>query len=141
MWTIDIIGAIDRQSYYNQDYIAELLTVDLQALVVGTNFIGRPSTKIFANKSDVIKVRSELDLNADQARGWIRQALEKERHLAVHHPHKTWLLLIGHGGECLVANICPRLHPLHTTIQAANQRQKNLELLNAVFNIYFSLAK
>jgi len=141
MCTVEIIGAIDRQSHYNQSYILGLLESDFQALAVGTDFVGRPGTQIYVNSSDVLKIRSELAFTASEARIWLAKTLTNERHLAVHHPQKTWLLLTDGQGEVWVANICPRLYPLNIALKSDGDLLKNLDLLTALFAIYFALAK
>ncbi|WP_019866888.1 metallophosphoesterase family protein [Methylovulum miyakonense] len=141
MWTVEIIGAVDGRSHYELPYITGLLATDLQALAVGTAFVGRPGTLIYTNASDVIKVRSDLELTASQARAWMWRTLQKERQLAVHHPFKTWLLITGQDATSLVASICPRLEPLHMALKSASERQRNLVLLTAVFELYLTVAK
>lgn len=141
MQTIEIIGSIDGQCHYDRPYIAELLQSGLQSLVVGTEFMGRPGTLVYANQNDVIKIASDLNFTAMQAAGWVQQTLQKERQMAVHHPHKTWLLIGGEGGECFIASACPRLSPLHVALKSAQDGQYNLALLTAAFKLYLTLAK
>lgn len=150
MLNIEIIGAIDNQQHYDLDTIQKLFLLESETLIVGTDFVGRPGTRIHASETHVIKIRTELNFNKELSRRWIKQALEKEQQIAVHHPHKTWLLLTSSQGESnteqiAIASICPRLKPLHIELKAPptsnEQRQRNLELFEAVLRMYLSLAK
>jgi predicted phosphodiesterase len=141
MLTIEMIGSIDRQTRYSPADVKALLQANVQALITGTDFIGRPGTHIYANISDVLKVRTELDMGGVEALAWIQHALEKERLMGVYHPHKTWLLITGSGAGVMIANICPRLKPLHAELNIITDPQPKLEWLKAVFRLYLVLAK
>lgn len=141
MQTVEIIGAVDGQPHYATPYIVELLATDLQALALGTDFVGRPGTLIYTNEADVVKVRADFDFTADKAREWMQETLQTEQVMGVHHPYKTWLLIIGKDNKAQVASICPRLEPLHIALKSATKRQRNLALLTAVFKLYLVLAK
>ncbi|ASF47620.1 metallophosphoesterase family protein [Methylovulum psychrotolerans] len=141
MWTIELIGSIDGQSHYSPKYVGELLNAGPQALALGSDFVGRPCTQLYVNNTDVIKVRTELALPVDKARAWLQQALHNEQRLRVHHPYKTWLLLLTPSGECQVGSICPRLYPVNIALKSAADRRHNLDLLMAVFKLYLNLAK
>ncbi|MDD1605567.1 MAG: metallophosphoesterase [Methylococcaceae bacterium] len=150
MLNIEIIGTIDGQRHYDIETIKKLLLLASETLMVGHDFVGRPGTQIHASETNVIKIRTELNFNKDKARRWIKQALEKERQLAVHHPYKTWLLITQHQNESeaeniAIASICPRLKPLHIELKATpnsnSERQQYLHLLQAVFSMYLTLAK
>jgi predicted phosphodiesterase len=150
MMRIKIIGTVDKQQHYDGESIKHLLSLDSEMLMLGRDFVGRPGTRIRASDNDVIKIRSELNFNKEQSYRWIQQALEKEQQLAVHHPHKTWLLIVSQetpeaAESIAIASICPRLKPLHIELKATpnsdEDRQRNLTLLTDVFRIYLSLAK
>jgi predicted phosphodiesterase len=150
MLSIEIIGTVDNQRHYDINTIKKLLLLASETLMVGHDFVGRPGTKIHASETDVIKIRTELNFNKEQSRRWIKQTLEKEQQLGVHHPHKTWLLITQKQNELedesiIIASICPRLKPLHIELKAepssSDERQHYLELLKAVFSMYFTLAK
>lgn len=150
MFNIEIIGTVDNQRHYDIETIKKLLLLASETLVVGHDFVGRPGTRIHASATDVIKIRTELNFNKDKSRRWIQHALEKEQQIAVHHPHKTWLLITeyqeaSNTENIAIASICPRLKPLHIELKAtptsASERQQNLALLTAVFRMYLTLAK
>lgn len=144
MLDIEIVGAIDQQQHYSVAYINNLLLFDSESLTLGTDFVGRPGTRIHANEDDVVKIRTDLKFKKAQARSWIKKTLEKEQMLAVHHPHKTWMLITKPGTGVLIASICPRLMPLHIVLKPAPDseadRLSKLELLKAVFKMYLTLA-
>lgn len=144
MQNIELIGSIDTKRHYQSSDIAELLAVDRTALHVGTEFMGRPDTRIYVNKQNVVKIRAELDLNNVKAHRWVTNILQQEQKLAVYHPHKTWFIL-SETDTVLVGSICPRLRPLHlelTSPPASQQEQSRyLTILHDMFQQYFQLAK
>lgn len=149
MLRIEIIGTVDNQRHYDIETIKKLLLLDAEVLIVGRDFVGRPGTRIHASETDVIKIRTELNFNKEQSRRWIKQALEKEQQLGVHHPYKTWLLIVNQvesadAESISIASICPRLKPLHielkNTPDTEQERRKNLKLLTDVFRMYLTLA-
>jgi predicted phosphodiesterase len=149
MLRIEIIGTVDNQRHYDIETIKKLLLLDAEMLTVGRDFVGRPGTRIHASENNVIKIRTELNFNKEQSRRWIKQALEKEQQLEVHHPHKTWLLIVNQVDtepeSIAIASICPRLKPLHIELKATPntvaERQQYLKLLTDVFRMYLTLAK
>lgn len=152
MLHIEIIGAIDQQAHYDPTHVVQLLRCSSETLLLGSDFIGRPGTHIYADDHHVIKVRAEFNFTAKQARLWTLKTLHKEQQLGVHHPYKTWLLItkpatdkIADEESVLIASICPRLKPLHIELKLAPasiaERQRYLALFHAVFSMYFILAK
>lgn len=150
MLHIEIIGTVDKQRHYDTETIKKLLLLDAEMLKMGLDFVGRPGTRIHANETDVIKIRTELNFTKEQSRRWIKQVIEKEQQLAIHHPHKTWLLITeqrepSEPETIAIASICPRLKPLHSELKAApssaSERQRYLDLFTAVFRLYLTLAK
>jgi len=140
MQTIEIMGAIDACPHYNPSYLLSLLDTGVQALRLGSDFVGRPGTQIHANRQDVIKIRNDVKLPAPEAREWIQQTLQIERQMAVHHPHKTWLLISADTQNLQIASVCPRLSPLHVALKSGQDQQRNLALLSEFFKLYLNLA-
>ncbi|MDD5272563.1 MAG: metallophosphoesterase family protein [Methylovulum sp.] len=140
MRTIDIIGSIDGQPHYDTAYLDSLLSTDLQSLIGGTAFMGRPGTLLHVNQEDVLKIRSDLEFSGDDARAWLQKTLQNERRMAVHHPYKTWLLITDARMHS-IASVCPRLKPLHIELMSAADRQRNLALLTDAFRLYLTLAR
>lgn len=150
MQAIELIDSLDSDPHYGADAIRDILTQDQTALVYGSEFVGRPNTRIFLGESAVVKLRSELNFNKAKAVRWINNALQKERELAVHHPRKTWFLIDPGNGEnaaevVVIGNICPRLQPLHRLFETKPASAKTgphyRRTLLAVFEQYLQLAK
>ncbi len=146
MATIEIIGSIDTQQHYTSANITELLMTDKKDLHVGDDFTGRPETLIYANESDVVKIRAELQLSNEKASLWAADILNKEREIIVHHPYKTWFISRDSTTtKILVGSICPRLRPLHIELKetpaSALEQERYLTILQSVFSQYFLLAK
>lgn len=147
-----LIGSIDQGRHYEPRHIADTLSDSAQTLALHAEFTGRPATRIYANSDNVVKLRSDMQLKVAQAEHWIRDALEKERALAVHHPRKTWFIIYNEveGEEdaiqpAIIGNVTPRMRPLHIILNSApeteEQRAYNLEILSGVFNLCLTVAK
>lgn len=146
MSRIELIGSIDHQTHYKASDIAELLDSEKESLGIGSEFVGRPATRIYSNEHYVVKIRAEMDLSADKAFLWASNELKKEREITVHHPYKTWFVFDDLDAEqVLVGSICPRLLPLNVLFKAVPEtleaRTRYLNILQAVFTMYFELAK
>jgi len=150
MQTIELIGSHDGGDHYNVGTISAILSQDVTALAYGSEFVGRPNTRIYLGAYDVVKLRSELSFNKAKAVRWINTALQKERELGVHHPHKTWFLIDAGVGEnpadpVVIGNICPRLQPIHALLENRPQseaaRSTYQHILTSVFDQYLRLAK
>lgn len=139
---IEIIDSVSGRQHYSLEQIALLLEDDQIELNYGSQFMGRPGTKIYSGLTDVVKLRSELELNDKRARMWVTHALELEKKLTVCHPKKTWFIVEREDNGCVVGNICPRLTPLHTLFadpDACDNEQK-IKLLEALYRAYFYVA-
>jgi predicted phosphodiesterase len=110
---IEIIGAIDGNRYYNADDVSSLLEESHTELTYGESFMGRPGTRLYAGRTEIVKIRNELEINEIQARRFVDHILGQERKINVHHPHKTWFLYQLQDSQFKIGNICPRLIPLH----------------------------
>jgi len=143
-YTIKLIGSIGQNSTYSEQDIIRLLSSKQKDLLHGDEFTGRPSTKIHIDEKHVLKIRSEIRLNLFSAERWATQALEKERHYAVHHPSKTWFIYQEdeQAEYAVIGNICPRLTPLHQLFNdESNTIEYRLDCLAQLFTYYFALAK
>ncbi len=149
MANVEIIAAVDGLHHYSIDYLNALLQTPVQALALNHAFTGRPGTRIHANEHDVVKIRTDLNLNNRQAVAWLGQTLAKERELGVHHPHKTWFIATtapANGENARkIGSICPRLKPLHLELRpapdSAEARQRHLDLFKAVLTLYLKTGK
>ncbi|MGR9105427.1 MAG: metallophosphoesterase family protein [Gammaproteobacteria bacterium] len=147
---VELIGSIDGDDHYCCDQITAILFRNRVSLVYGSEFVGRPETRIHSGDSEIVKIRAELSFDRVKARRWIRSSLEKERELAVHHPFKTWFVLDseepdGEHKPAVIGNICPRLQPVHTLLEVYPDsepiREHYHDILKAVFTKYLGLAK
>ena len=138
---IEIIGAIDDFPHYTPLQISQLLKEEQTELSYGDAFMGRPGTLLHVGQHDVIKLRSELDLNEQKTRDFLSHNLQQERKLAVHHPHKTWFLVELENHKFKIGNICPRLTPLHTLKNTESADiHKKINYLKRLYRSYFKVA-
>ncbi|OQW94344.1 MAG: hypothetical protein BWK79_06340 [Beggiatoa sp. IS2] len=141
-YTITLIGAVGNASIYNEQDIIRLLNTEQVALLHGDTFTGRPVTKIYISDDTVLKLHSEIRLEAYSAERWATQALQKEKSYQVHHPHKIWFIAeINEQFPVLIGNITPRLQPLHNLFtQKEVDSSICLNYLTQLFHYYFRLA-
>ncbi len=139
---IEIIGAIDGFLHYTPLQVSQLLEEEQTELSYGDAFMGRPGTLLHVGKDDVIKIRSELDLNEHKTRDFLNHSLQQERKLDVHHPYKTWFLVELENHQFKIGNICPRLTPLHTLkdIESVDICKK-IDYIKQLYRCYFKVAR
>lgn len=138
---IEIIGSLDGKQYYTQQQINDLLEKEHTELLYGAAFMGRPGTRIYAGQQNIIKLRTELDLNADKAQLFVKHALQKEQKIKIHHPHKTWFLIELEEQKLKIGNICPRITPLHTLEKDKQcSIDEKLDYLKQLYRRYFEVA-
>lgn len=139
---IKIIGSLDGSAYYSANQIISLLNESESELNYGSEFMGRPGTKIYSGETDVLKLRSELELGYTQLQSWAQHTLKQEQQFKVHHPKKTWFLVERNKGNTQVGSICPRLTPLHV-LCADNENwsaEKKLLFIHKIYQYYFNIA-
>ena len=113
------VAALDEERAVGDERIAALLAGGRPTQAGSSGpFTGRPSTVLVADEALVLKKRCELRYRPGDQERWIRQAVERERALRVHHPAKTWLVLDG-DEESVIANVMPRLDPLDQWLPGA----------------------
>jgi len=138
-------GAINNAELlpFTTQNVLDLLQAPQTELVHGETFTGRPDTRIHTNTQFILKIRTEIH-DRKSAQRWAQQALEKERRLAVYHPHKTWFVAIPNNSEknCIIGNICPLLQPLHTVLSKLDttHAQQGLDFLWQLWDMYFVTA-
>lgn len=142
--TIELLGAVAGESEYCADQVRSLRAVPHETLAHGERFTGRPSTMLYVGQRDILKIRTELRLDALNSRRWGLQALERERRLRVHPPRKTWVLLHNEQTDAhTVGNICPLLTPLHTLMKpkecSTEGAERRLNYLLQLFTLYFRI--
>jgi predicted phosphodiesterase len=132
---LQLAGSVDDGSHYTVAVIREILDADRTELSRGTQFIGRPGTRIHCQNGHVVKIREDLALKPETAIRWVQHALKREQDLGVHHPHKTWFL--DHcGDDVIVGNVVPELRPLHTELAGSSDTDWCLEQLASVVELY-----
>lgn len=142
-YTITLIGTVGQTSIYHEQDILRLLDTEQVTLLHGDTFTGRPVTKIHISTDTVLKLHSEIRLDAHSAKRWAVQALQKEKNYQVHHPHKVWFVAeLNDQSPALIGNVTPRLQPLHNLL---NQKEnidtaQGLQYLTQLFAYYFRLA-
>jgi predicted phosphodiesterase len=134
---IDIVGAIAPELAIDEARIVQALSGTQQTLSHGGTFTGRPGTKVFSTDDLVVKVREELSYSPRDMQRWIEFALLKERRLGVHAPQKTWFVL-WRGADPVIANITPRLQPVHDLKNASSE--EILALLGRIVDLYIRTA-
>jgi len=114
--TINIINAPEK-SCYTTDIIVDILKLQSVNASYGHKFTGRPVTELICSNADLIKIKTEYNFAEHEARLFIEKSIKKERELKIHHPLKTWFLIIEKEEEgdklIRIANISPLLQPLH----------------------------
>ncbi|MGR8951088.1 MAG: metallophosphoesterase family protein [Gammaproteobacteria bacterium] len=150
MQRIELICSLDGGEHYNAEHITQILSLEVTALTYGSEFVGRPQTRIHVGERHVVKLRSELTFDKVKAVRWIKAALRKEQELGVHHPHKTWFLIDLSDADdtarpVIIGNICPRMQPLHAMMETPPASQVIFDqyqhILSAAFEKYLMLAK
>ncbi|ALG66663.1 metallophosphoesterase family protein [Beggiatoa leptomitoformis] len=142
-YKVTIVGAVGENVVYNEQTIINLLSTQQQALLHGNLFTGKPSTKLYVDTQNALKIRGEIRLDGRAALKWATQALVKEQTYQVHHPHKTWFVAEeSEQSIALIGNICPRLHPIHDLFtQESVDIKLRLQYLAMLFEHYLRLAK
>lgn len=115
----DSLGATD----VSEATICDILGGDEEALNHGGAMSGRPATRIYASDAYIVKLRTEYATARRSARGFVENAVDRERRLGIHHPSKTWFLIAETSGgaddRVTVANITERLRPVSQCAQDA----------------------
>ncbi|MCP5425162.1 MAG: metallophosphoesterase family protein [Gammaproteobacteria bacterium] len=136
--SLEVIGSIVASDAISKEDIARAISGQSRALAHGQEFTGRPTTKITVYEEFVVKWRVEYKFNRLDTGRWIERTLERERRYKVHHPAKTWFF-VRQGENFLIANITPKLLPLHIA-QQQHSPSKMLEHFEALAELYFQTA-
>jgi len=105
----------------------------------GMTFTGRPETLIRYNDRYVLKFPSKDVFDKDHAQRRIRHFAERDRRFGIVHPDKTWLG-VREQDKYLIANLTPRLEPLHTLLPAVDDTELRLRGLETVIDRALCLA-
>lgn len=135
---IQIIDSIESTQRIDLITISEMFDNKVRSLVHGDTFTGRPVTKIIDNDYHIIKCRSEYRFNEYDSNRWIEKALAKERQYRIYHPAKTWFY-IRQPEQIIIANITPRLLPLHVAHKTLSSDDL-IKHLTRLLDMYFQAA-
>ncbi|NIR29190.1 MAG: metallophosphoesterase family protein [Gammaproteobacteria bacterium] len=135
---IDIVAAPSHAKDDIESAVRQLLRGDRTELGHGATYTGRPATWLFKDEQRVLKVRAEYRFGARDARRWIERAQALEREIGVHHPAKTWLT-INMNELSLIANVTPRMEPLHKPPENCTLEERYRQL-KCMLEMYLSVA-
>ena len=140
--TIEIIGSIDQCDHFSADQITALLVEDETELTYGEAFMGRPGTRIYAGQNEIVKLHSDLNLNSERARDYVKRALKQEQKTQVYHPFKTWFIQQIDDDNLIIGNICQRLTPIHKLVSDPDLQssEEKLVYLKQIYRYYFRVA-
>ncbi len=81
----------------------------------GSAFSGKISTRLFADKQVVVKLRANYSHSHSKKRtlDWLKQHIEFEQSLQIYHPSRCWFVL-DKDDHYVVGNLTKRLESLHT---------------------------
>jgi len=114
--------------------IKRLYSNDVQALQHGEIFTGKPSTKIRCDDNYVLKFNQGHVFEERMATRWLTRLASRERQYGVAHPDKIWFAL-KRGDQYLVANLTPRLQPLHALLPQLPDNGARVEALEKVLQM------
>lgn len=136
---IEIIRHPDNGSI-SEETILNTLREDQIQTEYGELFTGRPVTTIVANDHYVIKLRLEYDTHHYNSSKFSATAIERENKLAFYHPDKTWFLVKDNADKPIIANITPRLLPLHDkSIFETHSVEKFLSFFYIILDRYMEI--
>lgn len=137
--TIEILGSVGPETVFPQASLADLLAREApEPLGRGDFFTGRPGTGVICRAGMVAKIRLDLELDWNTGRRWVQHALDTERVIGLHHPHKTWFLARMEG-ENRIGNVAPLLSPLHKVLPELPAREQ-YDLLAKLLEMYLRTA-
>jgi predicted phosphodiesterase len=107
-----VFGSPPHGSRALSDVIMRLFNSPAESMGHGEVFTGRPGTEIRCDERYVLKFRRDQSFDRDLAVRWAQQHGDRERRFGVAHPDKHWFILES-DDKWIVANLTPRLRPLH----------------------------
>jgi len=129
-----------KEDKYVADYIEKLLSCDGINAGHGKDYNGRPYTSIIEDNENVIKLRTEYNLDAKSSRKFIESEIDRENELAVHHPDKTWFLFKDKNENTwTIGNITPKLNPLNKYFEFIGSEVEKVTLLKVVIETYLDI--
>jgi len=144
---MEFINPPDHQPYTEETVLAGLALKRTRA-GYGEEFTGRPTTTLINTQQHIIKLRTEYQLPALQARRFITQAIDQEKKLSVHHPDKSWFLYDAHATPAqqtspnqpvIIGNITPTLMALDK-INISLCDHQSIDYLTKIIKLYLLIA-
>lgn len=105
----------------------------------GGAFTGRPGTEIRCDERHVLKFRQDHAFEPVLALHRAAWLSGRERRFGSAHPDKIWFAL-AREDAWVVANLTPRLRPLHTQLPKMGNPDERVEMLERVLGITLTLA-
>lgn len=106
------VGAVDpARALAASDIDAALRS--LQSSNRDSEFPGRISTKVYADRHVVAKLRDDLEVPQKDPARWVEGRLTREREIGVYPPDRTWFLVTGAAGTVSAGVATLRRRPLH----------------------------
>lgn len=141
-YQVTLIGAVGGVATYDEHAIMRLLNTQQTLMFHGDTFTGKPTTKIYIDTGNVLKIHEEIRLELRDAIRWATQALAKEISYQIYYPQKTWFVAKSDSApSVLVGNVCPRLQPLHELFNVSEiDTSTRLGYFQQLFHHYFRLA-
>ena len=136
--SIEIVNALSPGRAATEATVRAVLGLDAETLHHGDTFTGRPLTRIIASPEGVVKWSRGRCLPVAEAREFCQNRLAEERRLGVHHPARTWCLVLR-DGLAWPCNHTPRLLALHVGLAQLRDDQR-LPALQAALALYVKAA-
>jgi len=118
--------------------VRELHEADPATLRHGMAFTGRPETRVRYNERYVLKFPSGDLFHKDIAQRRIRHFAERDRKFGIAHPDKTWIG-VRDVEKYFIANLAPRLNPLHTLLPDTEHDEQRILALETVVDLSLKL--
>ena len=133
---VTVVGSLSGSMRVQKRTVIRLLESKAERLTHHGLFTGKPGTRIYADGQYVLKINTGRQFpSVDVAKRWCQLQIGKEKQYRLYHPDRTWLAL-QMDGRCYVANITPRLQPLHQLDFTALESEACAALLARVAGCY-----
>jgi len=132
---IYIVGSLSDEIKATAKMVERLLQTTPQVLSHGGAFTGKPATQIYTDACHVLKINGNRSFSSESvALRWCELQIQKEKQYQIYHPDRTWLVI--QTERWLVANITPRLKPLHLFDFRAFSEKDRLWVFKEVLRVY-----
>lgn len=135
---IHIVGAIGSGVTVSDEDVRQTLAHPVR-IGQDEGFRGKVSTRLYASRHHVLKLKSGFALDQVRAERWCQLQIERERDYGIYPPHRHWLVMTGAGG-CAVANISRKgitLERMLTDPALTGDNDATAALLAGLFERYF----